>query len=137
MPHPQHQPPTSNYHNISNPYPNNLFFSVYLSHSPMAQYTEYEVNRALADITSGQSTRDASSKWGVPRSTLRSRLKGTQPRAAAFSELQRLSISQEAKLASWVQIQADLGLAPTHQQIREFAQRILNAMGDTQPLGKR
>ncbi|KZL63049.1 transposase, partial [Colletotrichum tofieldiae] len=40
-------------------------------------------------------------------------------------------------LASWVQIQADLGLAPTHQQLKEFAQRILHAMGDTQPLGKR
>ncbi|KZL80582.1 transposase [Colletotrichum incanum] len=79
MPHPQHQPPTSNYHNISNPYLNNLFFSVYLSYSPMAQYTKYEVNRALADITSSQSTRDVSSKWGVPRSTLRSRLKGQQP----------------------------------------------------------
>ncbi|OHW95286.1 transposase [Colletotrichum incanum] len=51
--------------------------------------------------------------------------------------VEKAAYDQEAKLASWVQSQADLGLAPTHQQIREFAQRILNAMGDTQPLGKR
>ncbi|KZL65389.1 hypothetical protein CT0861_06243 [Colletotrichum tofieldiae] len=57
--------------------------------------------------------------------------------AAAFADLQRLPVSKEAELASWVQIQADLGLAPTHQQVKRFAQRILYAMVDTQPLGKR
>ncbi|KZL83394.1 transposase, partial [Colletotrichum incanum] len=130
-------PPTSNYHNISNTYPNRFIFCIHFILYLMSQYTEYEVNQALADISNGHSARDASTKWGVPRSTLQNRLKGIQPRDTAFADLQRLSVSQEAKLASWVQIQADLGLAPTHQQIREFAQRILNAMGDTQPLGKR
>ncbi|OHW95378.1 transposase [Colletotrichum incanum] len=89
----------------------------------MSQYTENEVNRALDAVANGLSTKAASREWGVPRSTFQNRLKGIQPRDTAFSDLQQLSISQEAKLASWVQIQADLGLAPTHQQIREFAQR--------------
>ncbi|KAF4433191.1 hypothetical protein CFRS1_v010509 [Colletotrichum fructicola] len=103
----------------------------------MVQYTENEINQALADMANGISARNASRRWGVPRSTLQDRTKGAQQRAAAFEDLQRLSHTQEAKLASWVQIQADLGLPPTHQQVKDFAQRILHAMGDTQPLGKR
>ncbi|KDN61477.1 hypothetical protein CSUB01_12460 [Colletotrichum sublineola] len=103
----------------------------------MVKYTEDEVNRALADIANGVSARVASKRWGVPRSTLQDRNKGAQQRSAAFEDYQRLSHAQEAKLANWVQIQADLGLAPTHQQLKDFAQRILHTMGDTQPLGKR
>ncbi|KAK6815478.1 hypothetical protein RU639_008682 [Aspergillus parasiticus] len=45
---------------------------------------------------------------------------------ASHGGQQRLSAIQEA-----------LGLPPTHQQLREFATRILAAQGDTQPLGKR
>ncbi|KAH9232354.1 hypothetical protein K456DRAFT_380700 [Colletotrichum gloeosporioides 23] len=79
----------------------------------MVQYTENEINQALADMANGISARNASRRWGVPRSTLQDRTKGAQQRAAAFEDLQRLSHTQEAKLASWVQIQADLGLPPT------------------------
>jgi 4-hydroxybenzoate polyprenyltransferase len=61
---------------------------------------------------------------------------GAQPRVIAFADLQRLSPDQEAKLAEWVRIQHALGLAPTHQQVKVFAERILHAMGDTDPLGK-
>ncbi|KAK2005414.1 hypothetical protein LZ32DRAFT_509289, partial [Colletotrichum eremochloae] len=57
----------------------------------MVEYTEDEVNRALADIENGISARVASRRWGVPRSTLRSRMNGHQPRPAAFEDLQRLS----------------------------------------------
>ena len=82
---------------------------------PMAQYTKFEVNRALADIANGVShCTIASQRWGVPRSTLWNRLKGQQQRSAAFEDLQRLSYDQEAKLASRVQIQADLDLAPIY-----------------------
>ncbi|KZL67132.1 transposase [Colletotrichum tofieldiae] len=137
MPHRDHQPPTSNYHNIFNPYPNHFIFSTYLPYSLMVQYTEDELNQALEAIANGVSQRQAARIYGIPKTTLQNRITGTQTRASAFEDLQRLSISQEAKLASWVQIQADLGLAPTHQQLKEFAQRILHAMGDTQPLGKR
>ncbi|KZL80512.1 putative transposase, partial [Colletotrichum incanum] len=93
--------------------------------------------QAQEAVASGISVRKTAQTYGIPYTTLQRRLTGAQFRAAAFSDFQRLSISQEAKLASWVQVQADLGLAPTHQQVREFAQRILHAMGDTQPLGKR
>ncbi|KZL83911.1 pyridine nucleotide-disulfide oxidoreductase family protein [Colletotrichum incanum] len=81
----------------------------------MVQYTEHEINLALEAIGNDQSVKKAAYKYGIPRTTLQLRLYGSQRRAAAFADLQRLSVSQEAKLASWVQIQADLGLAPTHQ----------------------
>ncbi|KAK1854692.1 putative transposase [Colletotrichum chrysophilum] len=56
----------------------------------MKQYTEDEVIQALNDITNGVSSRTASRRWGVPRSTLISRIKGHQPRQEAFQDLQRL-----------------------------------------------
>ncbi|KAK6225250.1 transposase [Colletotrichum tabaci] len=102
----------------------------------MSQYTEDEVNQALEAISNGQSIRKAAQQYGVPRTTLQHRLQGTQTRASAFSDLQRLTVSQEAKLAEWVRIQHALGLPPTHQQVKLFAERILHAMGDTQPIGR-
>ncbi|KDN69482.1 putative transposase [Colletotrichum sublineola] len=82
----------------------------------MVEYTENEVDQALADINNGVSTRVASRRWGVPRSTLRHRMAGVQQRSAAFEDFQRLSATQEAHLATWVTAQAALGLPPTHQQ---------------------
>ncbi|TIC97836.1 Jerky like protein [Colletotrichum higginsianum] len=102
----------------------------------MGQYTEDEVNQALDAITNGMPIKRAGQVYGIPRSTLQYRIKGTQPRSIAFSDLQRLSVSQEAKLAEWVRIQHALGVAPTHLQVRLFAERILHAMGDTEPIGK-
>ncbi|CCF45332.1 transposase, partial [Colletotrichum higginsianum] len=102
----------------------------------MAQYTEYEVNQAIQAVSDGQSLRKAAREYGIPITTLHNRLTGTQARAAAFSDLQRLSPDQEAKLAEWVRIQHALGVAPTHQQVRAFAERILCAMGDKEPIGK-
>ncbi|OHX01204.1 transposase [Colletotrichum incanum] len=89
----------------------------------MVQYTEDELNQALEAIANGVSQRQAARIYGIPKTTLQNRITGTQTRAAAFEDLQRLSVSQEAKLASWVQIQADLGLALIHQQIRERVNR--------------
>ncbi|KAF4774019.1 transposase [Colletotrichum scovillei] len=63
-------------------------------------------------------------------------VQGGQTRKVAFADWQRLSPDQESKLAQWVRIQASLGLAPTHQQVKEFAERVLAAAGDTKPLGK-
>ncbi|KAF4781425.1 transposase [Colletotrichum scovillei] len=82
----------------------------------MPQYTEDQLRQALEDISNGKSQKRASLEYGIPRTTL--------------------SPDQESKLAQWVRIQASLGLAPTHQQVKEFAERVLAAAGDTKPLGK-
>ncbi|OHW96950.1 transposase, partial [Colletotrichum incanum] len=43
---------------------------------------------------------------------------------------------QEKHLADWVRIQHALRLPPTHRQLKDFAQRILQIAGDHRPLGK-
>jgi hypothetical protein len=103
----------------------------------MKKYSEDDLQQALQAFANGQSLRKASLKWGVPRRTLQDRLTGTQPRRLAFAPLQRLSQTQEDHLAKWVLIQASLGLPPTHSQLKEFAERVLQVKGDLQPLGKK
>lgn len=102
----------------------------------MPSYTEDHITQALEEVAQGQSIKKAAMKWGVPRSTLQSRMRGTQSRDIAFSDQQRLSPTDEGHLATWVRVQADLGLPPSHQQLKEFAERILKVHGDGQPLGK-
>ncbi|CCF47772.1 transposase [Colletotrichum higginsianum] len=102
----------------------------------MTQYTEDQLQQALEAISRGQAIKSASREYGIPRTTIYRRMTGAQSRVIAFADLQRLSPDQEAKLAEWVRIQHALGLAPTHQQVKVFAERILHAMGDTEPIGK-
>ena len=45
--------------------------------------------------------------------------------------------SQEKSLTQWILMQSDLGLPPTHAQIKQFTTRILAVKGDHEPLGKR
>ncbi|KAK1244384.1 hypothetical protein MKX07_003183 [Trichoderma sp. CBMAI-0711] len=103
----------------------------------MTQPDEDAIFSALTDIKNGTSQRKAAQRWGVSRTTLQKRLKGSQPRCEAYESLQRLSKEQELLLAQWVQVQDQLGLPPTHDQIKEFAARVVRAGGDSQPLGKR
>jgi DDE superfamily endonuclease/Tc5 transposase DNA-binding domain/helix-turn-helix, Psq domain len=103
----------------------------------MAQYTEYDLGQAILDVTNGQSIRKAALHWGVPRTTLRHRLQGSESRKEAFTSFQRLSPAQEKSLTTWILSQNDLGLPPTHAQIKQFTTRILAMKGDYDPLGKR
>ncbi|KAF6809210.1 hypothetical protein CPLU01_15545 [Colletotrichum plurivorum] len=102
----------------------------------MKQYTEAQVNQALNAIANGTSQRKASLEYGVPKTTIVRRLQGVKGRDGAWARYQRLSPEQETHLTEWVRVQATLGLPPTHQQLRDFAERILVVKGDTQPLGR-
>ena len=102
----------------------------------MPKYTENQVKQAIAQAISTGNTKAAAKYWDVPYSTLRHRLKGLPPKSKAQSHRQRLHPLQEECLASWVISQRDLGLAPTHSQLREFAQRIVAAAGDNRPIGQ-
>ncbi|KAL7952163.1 hypothetical protein V8C34DRAFT_299964 [Trichoderma compactum] len=74
----------------------------------MTESIEKAILSALKDVQNGISQRKAAQRWGIPRITLQTRLNGGH----------------------------NLGLPPTHQQVREFTTRILKAGGDDQPLGK-
>ncbi|KAI7909099.1 transposase [Pyricularia oryzae] len=103
----------------------------------MKQYTESQLASAINDVNNGQPIAKASRKWGIPRSTLQGRLKGSRSHKNAKHPFQKLSSEQEKHLADWVLAQAALGLPPTHQELRFFAERILQASGETERLGKR
>ncbi|KAK8012204.1 hypothetical protein PG989_000464, partial [Apiospora arundinis] len=100
-------------------------------------YTEKELQEALDCIANGTPIKQAAREYGIPESTLRSRLQGHQSRSEGAADLQSLSPDQEKHLASWIIAQQSLGLPPTHAQVREFAERILRAQGDPNPVGKK
>ncbi|KAI1867673.1 uncharacterized protein JN550_006814, partial [Neoarthrinium moseri] len=103
----------------------------------MKSYSEQDLQEAIAAIANGAGIKESSREFGIPKSTLQNRIRGHQPRSEAFANQQRLLPSQEEWLSTWILAQDALGLAPTHAQVREFAERVLHAQGDTQPLGKR
>jgi hypothetical protein len=71
----------------------------------MQQYTDYDISQALQAVAAGQSVRRAALDWGVPRSTLRCRLSGTETRQIAAETQQRLSPVQEKRLVDWVLVE--------------------------------
>ncbi|KAM5344602.1 hypothetical protein ACJ41O_013137 [Fusarium nematophilum] len=102
----------------------------------MPKYTEYQMEQAIDQAVATGNAKRAAIDWDVPRSTLQSRLKGREPKNKAYWHMQRLSPTQEKHLSDWILAQLALGLAPTHNQLREFAQRIVKLQGDTRPIGK-
>ncbi|OHE92284.1 hypothetical protein CORC01_12399 [Colletotrichum orchidophilum] len=103
----------------------------------MPNYTEEHVKNAENDVLHGKSIRKASADWGIPYATLSGRLKGATTVRKSKEDYQRLSKYQEKSLAHWAIIQGQLGFAPSHAQVREFATRILRQGGDHRPLGKK
>ncbi|KAJ3552019.1 hypothetical protein NPX13_g11219 [Xylaria arbuscula] len=102
----------------------------------MARYTEEDVDSAIAAVRAGRSIRKAALEWGVPRATLQERISGRSAGKEGFSHLQKVDPVTEERLAQWVLLQSDLGLPPTHAELREFASRVLKAQGLDVSLGK-
>ena len=101
-------------------------------------YTEQDLTNAIALYErGGESLRKLCLEFGIPRTTLTSRITGAQRRRDAFEPYQSLSQVQEERLTAWVLGQVAIGNPPPHAQIREFARRILLAQGHPQPtIGK-
>lgn len=99
-------------------------------------YSEEDILAAIQDIESGISQRVAAQRWKIPRSTLRHRCKGGLNIHEASESRQRLSKEQENHIVEWILIQDALGLPPTHQEVKELAERVVRAGGDNTPLGR-
>ncbi|KAI1330312.1 hypothetical protein F5Y16DRAFT_34502, partial [Xylariaceae sp. FL0255] len=84
----------------------------------------------------GDSVRKASRKWDVPRSYVRRRIEGMPTFKKARQAQQLLSPLLEAQLARWAIGQARLGYTPALVKFRYIAQRIIQASGSTQEVGK-
>ena len=103
----------------------------------MALYTEADIANALADIANGVPVATAGSRHGIPRTTLRDRISGSQHHNTTHTNMQRLSPEQEEHLARQILRQEALNYAPTHAQVRAIATGILKLAGDNRPLGKK
>ena len=75
--------------------------------------------------------------YGIPRTTLSSRLKGSTNARAGHEQQQRLTTLQEEFLADWILDEDRCGYPPSHAPAREMAARILRMNGDVNPLGKK
>jgi hypothetical protein len=88
------------------------------------QYTKYDVMRAMDDVANGKSLRKAVLDWGVPKSTLRDRLKDYTTHREAAEYLQKLPLALENRLTEWILTQETLGHSVTHAQVKVFGERL-------------
>jgi hypothetical protein len=108
------------------------------SKKPHWVYTEDAVANAILDIRNNHfSIRQAAQKWGVPRSTISSRLGGQIAVADQIQPNQLLTRNQEAKLVSWILRQESIGYAPSHSQIRACVLALQKQQGSVQKVGRK
>ncbi|KAF3903182.1 hypothetical protein ABW20_dc0100068 [Dactylellina cionopaga] len=101
------------------------------------QYTEADVAAAIEAVQNGKSLRYAAATYAIPRTTLQNRLNSGQPHNIAHEGQQRLSNAQEEIIAEWMLCQDALGCTPTHAELQCIATKVLEAQGDSNPVGKR
>ena len=63
-----------------------ISFFISLFYCQMAAYTENDVQNTLTDFRNGGALATASTRYGVPRTTLRNRLNGARPRRDAHDD---------------------------------------------------
>ena len=102
----------------------------------MTKWTEETMSQAIFAVENGLSKTAAAKQYGIPKSTLLGRLSGAVNKKQCAVDRQVLSDIQESSLAEWAKIQEMLGAAPTHDQLRLVAQRVLQEGGNNHALGK-
>ena len=81
----------------------------------MPSYTENDLQQAVSAVLGGVSRHQAAKQWGIPRSTLLGRLRGSNSKEQVNSDRQKLSPTEETSLAEWARVQHVLGLPPTYR----------------------
>lgn len=100
---------------------------------------EAAIAAAIRDLESGHFTsrRKAAAAYNIPESTLRGRQGGSQNRAVAHQNQQRLTPEQEESIVEWILYEDDRGYPPSHARAREAATTVLHLQKDFEPLGRR
>lgn len=80
----------------------------------MPEYTDEDLNEAIRMVKNGRSVVKAASQHSVPRSSLRDRLAGKEPKGRAHEGQQRLSHALEKELCDWLRVQDALGTPLIH-----------------------
>ncbi|MBE3047471.1 hypothetical protein IMZ48_34155, partial [Candidatus Bathyarchaeota archaeon] len=100
------------------------------------RYNESDLQNALLEVTAGATVYSAARRWRIPKTTLLYRSRGSTTRAAQSAARQKVSKAQEDNLARWALSQAALGFPVSQLQVWDFARRVLERAGDSEPLGK-
>ena len=79
---------------------------------------------ALKKHADGVSINKAADAYGIPRSTLKGRVHGSNPRKESDEARQKLTPLQERKLRDWILTQHDIGYPVSHSQVRHFAGKV-------------
>ena len=104
--------------------------------SRLWDYAPDDMVEAYLGVTDDhKSQRKSASERGVPRTTLRDRLKGVPAKGDRPHPDQRLTCEREARLARWIIRQDSLGYGPSNATLRVIVKRILELGGDNAPLG--
>jgi len=90
---------------------------------------------ALLQSDATISMRAAAKTFSVQPSTLSRRIKGQKPKQEAYSKWQRLSIAEEASLEATILHLQHWGWPMTINFLQNFTTRLIQARGDTEPLG--
>ena len=99
---------------------------------------ENAIQSAIEAVNNGQSIRKANEAFKVPFSTLRDRVVDhTRPKGQYEAEvMQKLSPDQEKHLVTWILAQEALGFPVKQRDIELFANRVLDASGSSETVGK-
>jgi transposase-like protein len=99
-------------------------------------HNEDDLADAILSVTDeGLSINKAAQQYGVPRSTISSRLHGRGAQKDQVQPQQRVTGDYEARIKEWVLRQESLGCALSHSQIRAGVEALLKQRGDNTPLG--
>jgi hypothetical protein len=102
----------------------------------MVRWTEDDIAEAIFAVTDdGLSLGQAALRFGIPKTTLSSRMRGRGAQADQIQPNQRLSHNYEVRIKAWVLRQEFLGYGLSYSQIRAAVEALLKQRGDTTPLG--
>jgi hypothetical protein len=89
-------------------------------------YSEDDIADAIFAITDeGLSQNQAALRYGVPRSTIQSRLNDQKAEADQIQPNQRITHNKEIKIRNWALQQESLGYGLSHNQIRAGVKALL------------
>ncbi|RYP17078.1 hypothetical protein DL767_010080 [Monosporascus sp. MG133] len=97
---------------------------------------EHHIEEALAEVAAGSQQKAMANKWGVAESTLSTRKRGAKPHSKAHQHQQTLSPLQEDELVKWILDEENGGRTPFDFEIRQMAELINQANGDSHSFGK-
>ncbi|CAE7033579.1 hypothetical protein PTNB85_03843 [Pyrenophora teres f. teres] len=102
---------------------------------PLQTSREGRISLAIAayNHNSQQSVRALAAAYDVPKSTLQTRLYGTQPRSETVSVNRKLSATEEQSLVDWILDLARRGFPPQVIDVRRMADTLLAARGQDPP----